>query len=79
MAGTKAGGKIARETNIRKYGEDYYRNIGSMGGKAKVPKGFAVNRELAKKAGALGGKVSSREGIKNGQHRKPKKKFLGIF
>ncbi len=34
MAGTKAGGMKARETIINKYGSDYYRNIGSEGGKA---------------------------------------------
>ena len=28
---------------------------GALGGKAKVPKGFAVSRELAKIAGAKGG------------------------
>lgn len=29
--------------------------IGKRGGLAKVPKGFAVNRELAARAGSLGG------------------------
>lgn len=39
-----------------KYGEDYYRELGRRGGKAKVPKGFSKNRKLASKAGRVGGK-----------------------
>lgn len=38
--------------------------VGRLGGRKKVPKGFAVNRELARKAGAKGGKISKR-GKKN--------------
>ena len=62
MAGTKAGGLKARETNIKLHGIDFYKRIGSMGGKAGDPtkKGFASNIERAKKAGAKGGKISKR-------------------
>ena len=72
MAGTTAGGAKTRETNIRKYGEDYYRNIGSMGGKARFPgKGFGTdNRNFLEKllgkptraqlAGRKGGSMSKR-------------------
>lgn len=62
MAGTKAGGLKARETNIKLHGIDYYKRIGRMGGKAGDPskKGFASNIERAKKAGAKGGKISKR-------------------
>ncbi len=62
MAGTKAGGIKARETNIKLHGIDFYKRIGSMGGKAGDPskKGFASNIERAKKAGAKGGKISKR-------------------
>lgn len=62
MAGTKAGGLKARETNIRLHGIDFYKRIGRMGGKAGDPskKGFASNIERAKKAGAKGGKISKR-------------------
>jgi len=60
MAGTKDGGRMATKTMKEKYGEDYFKNIGSKGGKAKVPKGFALNRELASKAGAIGGRISRR-------------------
>lgn len=32
MAGTKKGGKAAAKTNYSKYGPDFYRKIGAMGG-----------------------------------------------
>ena len=71
MAGTLLGGKRASETNKRKYGEDFYRNIGRMGGVAKVPKGFALMpREKVVKAGAVGGSNGTRLGVKNGQGKK---------
>lgn len=49
MAGTKKGAMKAAETNKRKYGEDYYKNIGSEGGKKKHPRGFSLNPEFAAK------------------------------
>lgn len=60
MAGTKEGGKNAAATNKERYGSDYYAKIGSIGGKVGGFKGFATNPELAKKAGAKGGKKSKR-------------------
>jgi general stress protein YciG len=62
MSGTKIGGMKARLTNYQKYGLDFYRNIGKKGGKAECskPKGFAANPELAREAGAKGGRVSKR-------------------
>lgn len=60
MAGTKAGGQRAAATNKRKYGDDYYANIGIIGGKLGHTGGFYVNRELARIAGAKGGSVSRR-------------------
>lgn len=44
--------------------------LGKLGGKAKVPKGFAMNKELARKAGKKGGKISKRgkaKEVKDGQ------------
>lgn len=62
MSGTVAGGKRAAQTNIRKFGDDYYRNIGRRGGRAKSSlKGFGTNRLLAKVAGSIGGKNSARK------------------
>lgn len=60
MAGTKIGGKKASQTNIEKHGKDYYSLIGAKGGRACGLKGFALNPELAKKAGSKGGKISKR-------------------
>lgn len=60
MAGTKAGGRKAAITNKMKYGQDYYENIGRKGGTNGHTGGFASNPELAKIAGAKGGRKSKR-------------------
>lgn len=60
MAGTKSGGQKAAETNRKKYGTDFYRNIGRKGGKNGHTGGFAANHELARIAGAKGGRISKR-------------------
>lgn len=60
MAGTKTGGKAAASTNKTKYGADFYARIGAMGGKKGTTGGFYANRELARVAGAKGGRISRR-------------------
>ena len=60
MAGTKNGGKNAAATNKAKYGADFYARIGAMGGKKGRTGGFYANRELARIAGAKGGRISRR-------------------
>lgn len=60
MAGTKAGGKAAANTNKTKHGADFYARIGAMGGKKGRTGGFAANPELARIAGAKGGRISRR-------------------
>lgn len=55
MSMTKEGARKAHLTKIKKYGEDYYKKIGSLGGKASTTGGFYANRELAKEAGRKGG------------------------
>jgi general stress protein YciG len=66
MAGTYAGAIKARDTNYEKHGKDFYKNIGSKGGKKGHTGGFFANRELAKKAGQKGGSISKRgKAIKN--------------
>lgn len=60
MSGTKLGGQKARQTNYRKYGEDFYRKIGAKGGKLGHTGGFWANRELAITAGRKGGLISRR-------------------
>lgn len=60
MAGTVAGGKAAAKTNKQKYGADFYGIIGAKGGKLGRTGGFYANRELARIAGAKGGRISRR-------------------
>ena len=67
MSGTKEGGLKARNTNYEKHGEDFYQRIGRKGGQNGHTGGFYGNPELAKRAGAKGGSVSSRAGVRNGE------------
>ena len=72
MAGSKESAKKAAETMRAKYGDDFYKNIGKEGGKAKVPtKGFGTDKrtaldrmlgkpKLASIAGSKGGTISRR-------------------
>lgn len=63
MAGTTAQGKAAAATNKKKYGPDFYRKIGAMGGKKTHESGqlaeigFAANPDRARIAGTKGGKA----------------------
>lgn len=60
MAGTKAGGQKAAATNKTKHGSDFYAKIGAKGGKKGHTGGFFANRDLARQAGAKGGRISRR-------------------
>lgn len=60
MAGTKTGGKNAAATNKLRYGSDFYSKIGAKGGKNGTTGGFYANRELARRAGKLGGRLPKR-------------------
>lgn len=69
MAGTIEGGRKAAETNLKKYGPDFYRWIGARGGSRGHTGGFAcesvgtdglTGSERARLAGAKGGKISKR-------------------
>ena len=65
---TKLGGSKVAATNKAKHGDDFYRQIGAMGGRAsyKGLKGFAADKERARAAGIIGGKISKRgKKIKN--------------
>lgn len=65
MPGTVSGGKSAAETNKKLYGDDFYKKIGAKGGKNGHTGGFFADRELARIAGAKGGQISKRTGVKN--------------
>lgn len=60
MSGTKSGGIKAAATNKARHGDDFYKRIGTKGGKNGTTGGFAANRELARIAGRKGGQVSRR-------------------
>ena len=70
MLENQAGHSKIRKTIEERYGKDYWRKIGSKGGKATGMKGFALNPELARIAGKKGGTKSTRAGIKNGEGKK---------
>ena len=59
MAGTVVGGKKAAAKNIARE-PGFYGRIGAIGGKRGHTGGFAANRELARIAGAKGGRISRR-------------------
>ena len=59
MAGTKAGGLKAAKKNLAR-DPQFYAKIGAKGGKNGKTGGFAANPELARIAGAKGGRISRR-------------------
>lgn len=67
MAGSVTGGKRASKTNKERYGEDFYKRIGRMGGKKGTTGGFASKkvgkdgmdgRQRARVVGQRGGRIS---------------------
>lgn len=60
MAGTAKGGLKAAATNRKRYGRNFYAVIGHRGGINGHAGGFATNPELARRAGAIGGRRSKR-------------------
>ena len=60
MSGTRAGGIKAAQSNLARHGDDFYARIGAKGGRKGHTGGFFANRELARTAGAKGGKISKR-------------------
>lgn len=60
MAGTVEGGHRAARTNKKRHGKDFYKRIGSEGGRISRGGGFAANPERARQAGHIGGTKSKR-------------------
>lgn len=60
MAGSRTGGQKAAQTNIQRYGKDFYKQIARIGGMKSTGGGFAKDPELARRAGRLGGLKSRR-------------------
>lgn len=78
MSGNRAGGRKAAATNKKKYGKDFYRQIGSKGGANGHTGGFAQDKrtwwekllrrpKAAAIAGAKGGRLSKRKKVENGR------------
>jgi len=61
VTGTSAGGKLAAAKNLAN-DPLFYAKIGAKGGRNGRTGGFAANPELARIAGAKGGKISKRNG-----------------
>lgn len=61
MSGTKIGGKKAAKTNLERHGDNFYREIGRVGGRNGHTGGFFANPELARIAGKKGGSISRRK------------------
>jgi len=61
MAGTVAGGKKAAATNKARYGKDFYKKLGKVGGSKGTTGGFYADRDLASWAGRKGGTISRRK------------------
>ena len=59
MAGTRKGGLKAAAKNLAK-DPLFYAKIGTIGGRNGRTGGFAMNPELARIAGAKGGRISRR-------------------
>ena len=62
MAGTQKGGKKAAAKNLAR-DPLFYAKIGAKGGRNGHSGGFAANPELARIAGARGGKISRRRKV----------------
>ena len=60
MTGTKAGGQLAAKKNLAK-DPNFYAKIGAKGGRNGHTGGFAANPQLARIAGAKGGRISRRK------------------
>lgn len=69
MSNHVEGGYATRDTNYERYGRDFYRRIGAMGGRVSRGGGFAsekvgkdglTGKERAKIAGYKGGRISRR-------------------
>lgn len=77
MSGNKAGGLKAAATNKKKYGKNFYKRLGQIGGHNGHAGGFAADPERAKRAGAIGGKRSKRgPGKRKGETEEQKDKRI---
>ena len=62
MAGTREGGLKVRDKQLAR-DPDFYKKIGAKGGANGHTGGFHVHREMARIAGAKGGRISRRRKV----------------
>ena len=63
MSGTIEGGLKTAATNKLKYGENYYRDMGRIGGAKGRGHAFGHGKVDPRVAGAKGGKISKRKSV----------------
>lgn len=63
MTGTKSGGLKVKKVVLAK-NPNFYKENGRLGGLKSRGGGFAANHELARIAGAKGGRISRRKPVK---------------
>lgn len=61
MSQTKEGAKRAVETMRKKYGEDYFKNLGKAGGKMTRGYQFAHGKITPSEAGKQGGRGNKKQ------------------
>jgi len=82
MAGTRAGGLKAARTNRLYYGADFYKKIGTKGGKIGRTGGFAAGeagRKRARIAGRKGGLISKRRPTSGTRFRSHRRTSVGAL
>ena len=60
MSGSVKGGKLAAKTNKKRYGRNFYAEIGAKGGKNSNTGGTYGRPEFASRIGSIGGRRSKR-------------------
>lgn len=60
MAGNHIGGIKAAITTKERHGYNFYSEAGRLGGKVPRKRGFSLDRDLAVRAGRIGGLNSSK-------------------
>lgn len=60
ISGTTIGGRKAAETNKRRYGTGFFKEIGKLGGEVSRGGALAKDPEFARRMGKIGGLRSSR-------------------
>lgn len=74
MAQTESGKTKRVLTMKQKYGSDYFKRIGALGGNTRTDKkrGFAARPDIASAAGKKGGAISKSPGHKQSQETRRK-------